>query len=411
MASDETFPWPGIILAAGTTVILAIAGLGFFYAVLLLIVWIGSLWLVQPPPTDLAKAEAPSAFSREGMADMIEHSGIPLMLSERGRIIIANRAARELLGAHIIGQDSRVAMRHPEAIALMDRPASGEATVTGLVRPKDIWKMSRYRMNDDVSVIELVSRTAEVDISRAHTDFVANASHELRTPLASIIGYVETLSEDPASLDTPIAAKFLDTIHREGRRLQSLVGDLMSLSRIEAEKHESPSVKVELRNLVERAAKDAASTPDRAGRLEFDLARDFQIAGDVQQLEQMIRNLVDNAFKYGHHDTPVRVSLSEAANGDAKLEVADQGEGIPDEHIPHLTRRFYRTDPGRSRASGGTGLGLAIVKHIVQRHRGRLDIESKAGVGTVVTARIPQWRDDMARSTDPRSAPEIESEV
>jgi two-component system phosphate regulon sensor histidine kinase PhoR len=113
------------------------------------------------------------------------------------------------------------------------------------------------------------------------------------------------------------------------------------------------------------------------------------VLGDAQQLEQVVRNLVDNALKYGASDTPVTVSLDLAQGDLARIVVADQGEGIAAEHIPHLTRRFYRTDPGRSRASGGTGLGLAIVKHIVERHRGRLDITSEVGKGTRVMVRIP----------------------
>ena len=167
----------------------------------------------------------------------------------------------------------------------------------------------------------------------------------------------------------------------------------MSLSRIEAEKHELPATKVDLNAVVERAAFDAANVDDRADRMVLDVQGEFQVGGDAQQLEQLVRNLVDNAFKYGSKVAPVIVRLSEAANTDAKLEIVDHGDGIPPEHLPHLTRRFYRTDPGRSLASGGTGLGLAIVKHIVQRHRGRLDIVSEVGKGTTITVRIPRWRD------------------
>ena len=116
----------------------------------------------------------------------------------------------------------------------------------------------------------------------------------------------------------------------------------------------------------------------------------FTVLGDPQQLEQLIRNLVDNALKYGREGTPVSVRLSESALGEAKVEVEDRGEGIEPEHLPHLTRRFYRTDPGRSRLSGGTGLGLAIVKHIVERHHGRLDIDSEVGRGTIVAVRLPR---------------------
>ena len=130
----------------------------------------------------------------------------------------------------------------------------------------------------------------------------------------------------------------------------------------------------------------------------------FEVLGDTQQLEQLVRNLVDNALKYGRAGTPVTVRLSESALGEAKLEVEDRGDGIEPEHLPHLTRRFYRTDPGRSRISGGTGLGLAIVKHIVERHHGRLDIDSEVGRGTIVTVRLPQ--EGKARAAAIAPAPE-----
>ena len=162
----------------------------------------------------------------------------------------------------------------------------------------------------------------------------------------------------------------------------------MSLSRIEAEKHDQPAERIELKPLVDRAARDAAG-PDRVARVEFELEDGLTVRGDQQQLEQLVRNLVDNALKYGAEDERVTVSLAPGQGESARLSVTDRGDGIAPEHLPHLTRRFYRTDPGRSRASGGTGLGLAIVKHIVERHRGRLDIDSKVGTGTTVSVRIP----------------------
>jgi len=248
-------------------------------------------------------------------------------------------------------------------------------------------------------MLEFINQTAEADISRAHTDFVANASHELRTPLAAIIGYVETLQEGDGDIDTPTARKFLGIIAREAQRLQALVSDLMSLSRVEAEKHDLPTERIDLASLVERAARDAAG-PQRLDRLELEFAAEPVVLGDLQQLEQVVRNLVDNALKYGAEDTPVRVALDLVQGDLARIAVADQGEGIAPDQIPHLTRRFYRTDPGRSRASGGTGLGLAIVKHIVERHRGRLDITSELGKGTKVVVRLP-----LAEAEQPEAAP------
>jgi two-component system phosphate regulon sensor histidine kinase PhoR len=305
------------------------------------------------------------------------------------RIIIANQSAREALGSHIEGQDARVALRHPAAVELLSRFSGGNIAIDGLTGPRTSWQMSRQRINEHYSLVELINRAAEADLSRAHTDFVANASHELRTPLASIIGYVETLVDEGDMVDRERATRFLTTVLEEARRMQSLVSDLLSLSRVEAEKHDQPRGRLDFAKLIPHASRDAAG-PDRQERLAFTLTDEpLIVRGDRQQLEQLIRNLVDNALNYGDPDGHVRVALESDGMQSAVLTVADQGEGIAAEHLPHLTRRFYRTDPGRSRAAGGTGLGLAIVKHIVERHRGRLDIASRRGEGTTVTVRLP----------------------
>jgi len=367
------------------------AGVDPWIILIVTVIWIGSLWIAMPPPQDTPEpVEEGVQLSHDGMRDLIEHSGLPLLLLDQRRILIANKGAREVLGKHIIGQEARVAFRHPAAVELLDRKRGGNATVQGLTGPRSIWQINRHIVDDRYSMVELVNRTAEADISRAHTDFVANASHELRTPLASIIGYCETLTEaDGEDVSPETRQRFLTTVLREAKRLQNLVDDLMSLSRVEAEKHEQPIEKLGLNALVHQAARDAAGA-ERLERVQLDLAEEeLRIRGDRQQIEQLIRNLVDNALKYGADDQPVTVSLKAGQRGMAVLEVRDRGEGIAPEHLPHLTRRFYRTDPGRSRAAGGTGLGLAIVKHIVERHRGRLDITSRQGEGTLVTVKLP----------------------
>ena len=382
-------PWPGIGLALATGIGMLIAGAGFGLSAAVVLVWVGSFWLLVPAPETLPPKTNGMQLTRTGMRDLIEHSGLPVLLVDGTRIVIANSAAREVLGRHVIGQDARVAFRHPAAVALLAETQGGSATVQGLTGPRSIWQMTRQPVDERYWLIELVNRTAEADISRAHTDFVANASHELRTPLASIIGYIETLAEEGEETDPKVAARFHATVLREAKRLQSLVDDLMSLSRIEAEKHDQPGEKLDFAPLAHQAARDAAG-PEQIGRLFYGAPEEpLMIRGDRQQLEQLVRNLVDNALKYGAPDTPVTVSLTPGERALAVLTVEDQSEGIAPEHIPHLTRRFYRADPGRSRAAGGTGLGLAIVKHVVERHRGRLDITSRRGQGTTVTVRIP----------------------
>lgn len=393
MGMGQNFPVAGIALAAVTFVAMMLLGVDAVIALSVLLVWVGSLLVAAGRPPEPPRAAVKRTLDLESIRDLIENFSTPILITDRNAIALANRAARTMLGAHVVGQDARVALRQPEAITLLNENRSGEAIVRGLVRRQDIWQIHRQSIGDRLAMLELTNQTAEADISRAHTDFVANASHELRTPLAAILGYVETLREDEGRVDTPTAQKFLGIIEREAQRLQALVSDLMSLSRVEAEKHDLPTERIALAALVDRAARDAAG-PARIERLVLDLAASPQVLGDQQQLEQVVRNLVDNALKYGAADTPVTVTLDLAPGDQARIAVADEGEGIAPEQIPHLTRRFYRTDPGRSRASGGTGLGLAIVKHIVERHRGRLDISSELGKGTRVVVRIPLAAND-----------------
>jgi two-component system phosphate regulon sensor histidine kinase PhoR len=389
MSESREIPWPGIGLALAAGVFMLVAGTAFSIALAVVVIWIGSIFLLAPPPQVIEPVKGDMQLTRDGMRELIEHSGMPLLLLDDSRIVIANIQAREVLGRHVVGQDARVALRHPAAVDLLGRNQGGSVTVQGLTGSRSSWQMTRQPIDGRYWLIELINRTAEADISRAHTDFVANASHELRTPLASIIGYVETLAEEGGDAEPERSKKFLDTVLREAKRLQHLVDDLLSLSRVEAEKHDQPRTKLDLGILTQRAARDGAG-PERSERISLDIPDGpILVRGDSEQLEQVVRNLVDNALKYGDPDAPVDVSIASGERGMAVLQVRDRGEGIEPEHLPHLTRRFYRTDPGRSRAAGGTGLGLAIVKHIVERHRGRLDIESKRGQGTTVTIRMP----------------------
>ena len=402
MGSSQNIPVAGISLAVVTFLALLMLGTDFVIALSVLTVWVGSLLVAAGRPPDPPKAKKKQPLTLESISDLIENSSFPLVITDRSTVALANHAARKLLGQHVIGQDTRVALRNPQAVKLLGDTRQNEAIVRGLVRRGDIWQINRQMIDDRLAILEFINQTAEADISRAHTDFVANASHELRTPLAAILGYVETLQEGDGTIDTPTARKFLGIIEREAQRLHALVSDLMSLSRVEAEKHDLPTERIDLAPLVERAARDAAGL-SRIDRLALEITTQPIVTGDRQQLEQVVRNLVDNALKYGAADRPVAVTLDLTQNELARITVTDEGEGIAPEQIPHLTRRFYRTDPGRSRASGGTGLGLAIVKHIVERHRGRLDITSALGKGTSVVVRLPIAQEGLSAAAEPYS--------
>ncbi|MCT8003981.1 ATP-binding protein [Sphingomonas sanguinis] len=318
----------------------------------------------------------------------------PVLVIEKGQVVLANRSARTLLGAHIVGEDARIAIRHPAAAErLLAKEAATEPgqpiSLVGLGSLEQRWEMRVADTTGGQRIVHLIDQTAHDAAERMRVDFVANASHELRTPLASILGFIETLS-DEAGEDAEIRARFLKVMFDEARRMQRLVEDLISLSRIEADKYRQPAQPVDLVDLIHDVHEEFLdSGSSRAADIVCDLDEDLpEVVGDRAQLSQMLHNLIGNAMKYGRPDTPVRVTLS---RDDARLRltVADKGEGIPANHLPRLTERFYRVDSGRSRSIGGTGLGLAIVKHIVERHRGRLEIASEVGLGTTITVRIP----------------------
>jgi two-component system phosphate regulon sensor histidine kinase PhoR len=326
--------------------------------------------------------------------DVLDAIVAPVLLVQNGRVTLANIAARTLLGAHILGEDARVAIRHPAAAERLGSPGpiDGERPIelVGLGTRDQRWEMRLSEASDGQRIVHLLDQTGNYAAERMRIDFVANASHELRTPLASILGFIETL-RDEAGEDAEVRARFLKVMDDEARRMQRLVEDLISLSRIEAEKFRLPDQAVDLAQLVEDTREELADAAgDRGHDLVATLDRDLPaVSGDRVQLSQMLHNLMGNAMKYGRAGTPVTVELKRDPAGMIRLSIRDEGDGIAAVHIPRLTERFYRADAGRSRSLGGTGLGLAIVKHIVERHRGRLDIASQVGVGTTVVVTLP----------------------
>jgi two-component system phosphate regulon sensor histidine kinase PhoR len=261
--------------------------------------------------------------------------------------------------------------------------------LVGLGTHERRWEMAVRDLPDGSRLARLTDRTGAYAVERIRVDFVANASHELRTPLATLLGFIETLEE--AGDDAATRARFLKIMFGEAKRMQRLVEDLMSLSRIEADKYSLPREAVELPGLIDEV-RDALRTglvPD-AERIVVGVGDGIRpVAGDRAQLSQLLHNLIGNAAKYGRAGGPIHISLAPARAGMIRIVVEDEGDGIPPEHLPRLTERFYRVDPSRSRSLGGTGLGLAIVKHIVERHRGRLDIFSEPGKGTRVSVLLP----------------------
>lgn len=320
---------------------------------------------------------------------LLETVPIAAMVIAGGQVAFANAAACELLGAHIVGEDVRIAIRDPKALAAITAQTDGTARVEGLSVQGSRWNLTCSTLEGGARLVMLEDVSVRVSVARAHADFVANASHELRTPLAAILGYVETLEDPKAGEDAGLRARFLGIIRHEAARMQALVEDLMSLSRIEAVKHDAPGDAVDM---VAMARQCAGEVRDRAEVPVVVNVEEAIVAGDRGQLAQVLRNLIDNALKYGGPDGQVSLTIEATESGRLAIGVHDSGDGIAPEHLPRLTERFYRADAGRSRAADGTGLGLSIVKHIVERHRGRFDIASRPGEGTTASVILPLLR-------------------
>jgi two-component system, OmpR family, phosphate regulon sensor histidine kinase PhoR len=239
------------------------------------------------------------------------------------------------------------------------------------------------------AILTLHDVTALKRSEQMRADFIANAGHELKTPLATLIGFIETLL-GPARDDVAARERFLGIMREQAQRMARLVDDLLSLSRIELNEHVAPTDRVALAPVIDEVARGLElRAAERGIRIIRALPADLpEVQGDRDELAQIFQNLLDNAVKYGRPHSEIEVSGgtgSETAVELVRVAVADQGEGIPSEQLPRLTERFYRVDTARSRELGGTGLGLAIVKHILNRHRGRLDIASTVGRGSTFT--------------------------
>ena len=320
-----------------------------------------------------------------------------LVIDATERIAGVNGLAEGLLGQGAV-------MRH--FVTVLRQPAVVDAVELCLAddHPREVTYLARDDVTYDVHlqragglvVVTFQDVTQMTQAGQIRRDFVANVSHELRTPLTSLMGFIETL-QGPAREDAAARTRFLDIMRDEAERMNRLIGDLLSLSRVEAEGRVRPTQRINLTDILTITFRNLKQLLDEADvKLTFDQStRPLHVLGDSDQLLQVFTNLVENAVKYGGAGGRIDVSAETVAHDLAlrgpaiRISLRDYGPGIDPQHLPRLTERFYRADNHRSRAMGGTGLGLAIVKHILNRHRGRLKITSEMGQGAEFTVILP----------------------
>jgi len=313
-----------------------------------------------------------------------------IILNADREILWFNPAAARLLGlkaATDIGNRIDNLLRHPGFSAYLAAPKAEGISVpspkvdTGWLTVQVI----PYGGNQSLAIIRDI--THEMQLERTRRDFVANASHELRSPLTVISGYLDALSEDPEMPDAwrpPVTE-----MQRQAERMTRILRDLIELTRLESAESNAPRDFVDVVAMLQPIAAEFQGHGGPSVALEADT--DAALLGRESELHSIFYNLVNNAVRFTPPDGTVRM-MWRAEDGGAVFEVVDTGIGIPEEQIPRITERFYRVDPGRSRASGGTGLGLAIVKHALQRHDGTLTISSREGEGSTFSCHFPRER-------------------
>jgi two-component system phosphate regulon sensor histidine kinase PhoR len=350
--------------------------------------------------------------------EIVAHFPDPaILLDGRAIVVTANAAALRLLPGLTLRQPLALALRAPEVLdSIANVLATGEQADVALggrgatepayeVRLRPLEPASR---GDAAIALFFRDLTPERRIETMRVDFVANVSHELRTPLASLVGFIDTL-QGPAKNDPAARERFLVIMRAQAARMTRLIADLLQLSRVELNAHVAPSESLDLGAVVaETAGIMAPLAHERGVALAIELPEQpILMLGDHDEMIRLVENLLENAIKYGGSGGQVQVAVGRAAAEHGprgvELTVGDRGPGIPPEHLPRLTERFYRVDTAESRNQGGTGLGLAIVKHIVARHRGRLTIESTPGVGTLVRVTVPEHRPNDASVGDQAS--------
>ncbi|HXW24049.1 MAG TPA: ATP-binding protein [Xanthobacteraceae bacterium] len=410
----DAAPRRALVAAALVLVALVAAGaLGFAYALGALVVVAVAAWIGSGRRTRIgAMSPLPERRGPRLGDPLVEAviAGLPdpvIVLDREGRVLAFNAHAGLMAPALRRGEPASLALRVPEMVEAIRRAAAAnepqrveffervpvDRWFAGCVMPVEL-AGAAPGFERGLVLVSVQDLTPLRRVEEMRADFVANASHELRTPLASLSGFIDTL-QGPAREDPAARERFIAIMKDQARRMARLIDDLLSLSRIELNAHVHPQTSADAVSVVRQVA-DALQVLARERGVTLAIKappEPLVVLGDRDELTRVFENLIENALKYGGSGKRVDIVLErgEAADGagEAVIAVRDYGAGIAAEHLPRLTERFYRVDVGHSRAEGGTGLGLALVKHILNRHRGRLQIESTLGQGATFTVRLP----------------------
>jgi two-component system phosphate regulon sensor histidine kinase PhoR len=408
--------WPlaaGMALAGVVALVFGPVVFGVFFALTVAAAIVAGLIAPQAPSASAMAQNPPdAALSPLARAVIAQWPAPVMLLDEDERVLLVNDSMRALVGADVQRKHVSAVLRNPAVLTAIDQTAhDGEPATVQFTLPVPIERhyqayVVKVSAAPPTIALLLHDLTAIRRSEQMRADFVANASHELRTPLAAVSGFIDTL-RGHAKDDEVAREKFLGIMAVEASRMRRLIEDLLSLTRIEMNEHVPPQTRIQLENVVREVA--AALAPlARGDHIAIEISGDAElpsVAGDRDELIQLFQNLIHNAIKYGRENGHIWISFGRTADGLVFATVRDDGEGIAPSAVPRLTERFYRVDVKRSREKGGTGLGLAIVKHIVSRHQGRLQIESRLGEGSSFTVLLPPAPAENGGKPEPNLAP------
>ena len=308
-----------------------------------------------------------------------------ILCNESGLIISSNDVARQFLNKKLNNRNIYEFIEIAEFKNLEESNQKNNLNEEFHFQTSDILKRSLIikvkKIEDNLFAILLLDMTSQRNLEKVRRDFVANVSHELRSPLTSLVGFIETLLSGNVQ-DEETRNKFLKIMDEESKRMNRLIDDILSLSKVETEEHITPNTTISLidpiKHIILSINEKGLKEENKIliDDLRDDPKKNCFISGDIDEINQVFVNLLENAIKYGFDNTNVIVRIEQEKNKEIKVSIINSGEGIPDKYIERLTERFFRVDKARSRKIGGTGLGLAIVKHILIKHRAQLSINS-----------------------------------
>ena len=308
-----------------------------------------------------------------------------ILCNESGLIISSNDVARQFLNKKLNSRNIYEFIEIAEFKNLEESNQKNNLNEEFHFQTSDILKRSLIikvkKIEDNLFAILLLDMTSQRNLEKVRRDFVANVSHELRSPLTSLVGFIETLLSGNVQ-DEETRNKFLKIMDEESKRMNRLIDDILSLSKVETEEHITPNTTISLIDPIKHIISSINEKRLKEdNKILIDDLRDDPeincfISGNIDEINQVFVNLLENAIKYGFDNTNVIVRIEQLKNKEIRVSVINNGEGIPDKYIERLTERFFRVDKARSRKIGGTGLGLAIVKHILIKHRAQLSINS-----------------------------------